>query len=183
MAQGLPRTAEWFSALRGPSDGGSSADMSGPVIDRQVCRFWPPRSTRWRVRIGLLHGHTRPLACACRFAARTAADGRRGRRFRKGSSGSMGTRSSTRRDGTRYRLPIGNPVYQQRPELLDLQRTSREVTTERDLFQCAGTFYELPARNAGGFSRIRPIATHPYFVQDYCSWRGLLAMTGTVPRR
>ena len=79
---------------------------------------------------------------------------------------------------SRYRLPIGNLVYLERPELLDLQRTSREVVTERDLFQCAGTFFELPARNAGGFSRIRPIATHPLFVQDYCSWRGLLVMTG-----
>jgi hypothetical protein len=77
-------------------------------------------------------------------------------------------------------LPIGNPVYRERPELLDLQRTSREVTTERDLFQCAGTFFELPARNAGGFAKIRPVATHPFFVQDYCSWRGLLVMTGTA---
>jgi len=83
-------------------------------------------------------------------------------------------------DGTRYRLPIGNPLYRERPALLDLQRVSREVTTERDLFQCAGTFYELPARNAGGFAKIRPIATHPLFVQDYCSWRGLLVMTGTA---
>ncbi len=83
-------------------------------------------------------------------------------------------------DGQRYRLPIGNLAYMERPELLDLQRTSREVVTERDLFQCAGTLFELPARNAGGFSRIRPIATHPLFVQDYCSWRGLLVMTGTT---
>ncbi|MHB8866043.1 MAG: hypothetical protein ACYC6N_26985 [Pirellulaceae bacterium] len=83
-------------------------------------------------------------------------------------------------DGQRYRLPIGNPVYREHPELLNLQRTSREAVTERDLFQCAGTFFELPARNAGGFSKIRPVATHPLFVQDYCSWRGLLALTGTL---
>lgn len=81
-------------------------------------------------------------------------------------------------DGKRYRLPIGNEVYARKPELFDLQRTSREATTERDLFQAAGTFFELPARNAGGMAKIMPIATHPYFVQDYCSWRGLLAMTG-----
>ena len=36
----------------------------------------------------------------------------------------------------------------------------REVVTERDLFNCAGTFYELPADNAGGFAMVRPIATH-----------------------
>ncbi len=83
-------------------------------------------------------------------------------------------------DGQRYRLPIGNPIYQAHPEILNQQRTSPEVTTERDLFQCAGTFYELPARNAGGFAKIRPIATHPLFVQDYCSWRGLLVLSGVA---
>lgn len=83
-------------------------------------------------------------------------------------------------DGQRFRLPIGNPVYFERPGLMDLQRTSREACTERDLFQCAGTFFELPARNAGGFGKIRPIATHPYFVQDYCSWRGLLVLSGVA---
>ncbi len=82
--------------------------------------------------------------------------------------------------GQHYRLPIGNSVYRQHPELMGCQRTSREVTTERDLFQCAGTFYELPARNAGGFAKIRPIATHPLLVQDYCSWRGLLVLSGVA---
>ena len=37
---------------------------------------------------------------------------------------------------------------------------SVEVATERDLFNFGGTFYELPARNAQGFAKIRPIATH-----------------------
>jgi len=82
--------------------------------------------------------------------------------------------------GRRFRLPVGNPVYFDRPGLLDLQRADREVCTERDLFQCAGTFFELPAKNAGGFAKIRPIATHPYFVHDYCSWRGLLVLSGTT---
>lgn len=85
--------------------------------------------------------------------------------------------------GSRWRLPIGNPAYLESPSLVDAQRTAREVTTERDLFQCAGTFFELPARNAGGFSKIRPIATHPFFVEDYASWRGLLALTGVAPER
>ena len=80
--------------------------------------------------------------------------------------------------GRRFRLPIGNPAYGRHPGRVDLQRVAREVATERDLFQAAGTFYELPARNAGGFAKIRPIATHPFFVQDYCSWRGLLVLSG-----
>jgi hypothetical protein len=81
-------------------------------------------------------------------------------------------------NGNRFRLPIGNPLFFQRPELLKMQRPDREVSTERDLFQCAGTFFELPARNAGGFAKIRPIATHSLFIHDYCSWRGLLVLTG-----
>ncbi|MCP3920108.1 MAG: hypothetical protein GY711_31670 [bacterium] len=80
--------------------------------------------------------------------------------------------------GGRWRLPIGNPEYERDDTLTDRQRTAREVVTERDLFQCAGTFFELPARNAGGFAKLRPIATHPFFVHDFCSWRGLLVLTG-----
>ena len=41
-------------------------------------------------------------------------------------------------------------------------RLCREVVTERDLFNCAGTFYELPANNADGFAKIRPIASHNF---------------------
>jgi len=85
--------------------------------------------------------------------------------------------------GGRWRLPIGNPAFLEDPSLVDAQRAAREVTTERDLFQCAGTFFELPARNACGFARVRPIATHPCFVEDYASWRGLLALTGIAPER
>jgi hypothetical protein len=84
-------------------------------------------------------------------------------------------------DGQRFRIPIGNPAFLKRPELLGIQRTSREAVTERDVFQAGGTFYELPARNAGGFAKIRPIATHPLLIQDYCSWRGLLVMSGVAP--
>jgi hypothetical protein len=79
-------------------------------------------------------------------------------------------------DGTKYRLPRGHDFYAAtRPVPL---RIDREVCTERDLFNCHGTFYELPAVNAGGFSKIRPIATHHCAISDYCSWRGLLVMSG-----
>src|SRR5690606_19164427 len=57
-------------------------------------------------------------------------------------------------------------------------RTDREVCTERDLFNCGGLFYELPARNAGGFSKIRPITAHQRKLHDYCSWRGLMIISG-----
>jgi hypothetical protein len=57
-------------------------------------------------------------------------------------------------------------------------RIAREVCTERDLFNCGGTFYELPSENAGGIAKVRPVATHGLRIQDYCSYRGLLVMTG-----
>ena len=48
-----------------------------------------------------------------------------------------------------------------------LLRVCREVSTERDLFNCAGTLYELPAENADGFAKIRPIASHHFRIHDY----------------
>lgn len=57
-------------------------------------------------------------------------------------------------------------------------RVCREVATERDLFNFRGTLYELPARNAQGFAKIRPIATHNLNIHDYASHFGLLFMTG-----
>jgi len=80
-------------------------------------------------------------------------------------------------DGRRYRLPKGDASFD-RPGPLGSERIDREVVTERDIFNCHGTFYELPAENAGGFAKIRPIATHNRHITDYCSWRGLLVVSG-----
>ncbi len=57
-------------------------------------------------------------------------------------------------------------------------RVCREVATERDLFHAGGTFYELPAENAGGFAKARAIATSDFLAQDFCSYRGLFIITG-----
>ncbi len=70
----------------------------------------------------------------------------------------------------RWRLPKGNSASQ--------GRVCREVCTERNLLNAGGTFYELPARNAGGFNKLRPIATHNLRIHDYASYRGLLVMSG-----
>jgi hypothetical protein len=78
--------------------------------------------------------------------------------------------------GKRFRLPK-NPGYLQ-PGPLGFGRLCREVSTERDLFNCHGTFFELPARNAGGFSRVRPISSHNLQIRDYCSYRGLFVLSG-----
>lgn len=79
--------------------------------------------------------------------------------------------------GKRFRLPKGDAAYEQ-PGPLGWGRLDREVATERDLFNCHGTFYELPAENAAGFARVRPVASHRLRISDYCSYRGLLVMSG-----
>jgi len=77
----------------------------------------------------------------------------------------------------RWRLPLGDERMNT-PTLNGSLRICREVATERDLFNCLGTFYELPAENADGFAKIRPISTHNFKINDYASYRGLLVMTG-----
>ena len=57
-------------------------------------------------------------------------------------------------------------------------RVCREVATERDLMNLHGTFYEVPARNAQGLAKIRPVATHNLAIHDFCSHSGLLFFTG-----
>jgi len=80
-------------------------------------------------------------------------------------------------DGKRWRLPKGDPAFDQSGPLGD-SRAAREVATERDLFHAHGTFYELPANNAGGFAKLRPVATHNLRIHDFCSYRGLFIMSG-----
>jgi hypothetical protein len=82
--------------------------------------------------------------------------------------------------GRRWRLPLGDKKYTQLTNNAEL-RICREVSTERDLFNCMGTFYELPAENADGFAKIRPIASHNYRLNDYGCYRGMLVMTGINP--
>ncbi|WP_435022193.1 hypothetical protein TA3x_002785 [Tundrisphaera sp. TA3] len=60
-------------------------------------------------------------------------------------------------------------------------RVAREVVTERNILNADGTFYELPAGNAGGFAGLRAIATHGRRVADFASYRGLMVMTGIDP--
>ena len=84
--------------------------------------------------------------------------------------------------GRRWRLPLGNKVYETLTDNNRL-RICREVATERDLFSCMGTFYELPAENADGYAKIRPICTHNFQINDYASYRGMLLMTGISPEK
>ena len=82
--------------------------------------------------------------------------------------------------GRKWRLPLGNQAFTNLTNQAAL-RIAREVATERDLFNCHGTFYELPAENADGFAKIRPISSHNFRIHDYASYRGMLIMTGIAP--
>ncbi|CAG4991618.1 hypothetical protein DYBT9275_00792 [Dyadobacter sp. CECT 9275] len=79
--------------------------------------------------------------------------------------------------GRRWRLPLGDQSFSQLTNDAAL-RICREVATERDLLNCHGTFYELPAENADGYAKIRPVASHHFRINDYASYRGLLILTG-----
>lgn len=81
--------------------------------------------------------------------------------------------------GKRFRLPKGQASFDA-PGLAGWPRGKREVVTERNLFQAHGTFYELPREDAGGFRRVRPIATHNKAISDYGSWRGLFVIAGVA---
>lgn len=78
----------------------------------------------------------------------------------------------------RWRIPSGVALEDLPQALAKAQRVCREVATERDLFNAAGIFYELPAENAGGFSKVRAVTTHGRRIIDFCSFRGLLVMSG-----
>ena len=58
-----------------------------------------------------------------------------------------------------------------------MARGHREIESERSMFNVQGTFYEFPRE--AGLSAIKPIATHEKQIQDFCTWRGLLVISGT----
>ena len=78
----------------------------------------------------------------------------------------------------RWRFPLGNDGYSALMRKKSTLRICREVATERDLFSLGGTFFELPAENADGFAKVRPISSHNFQVNDYVSYRGLMLLTG-----
>jgi hypothetical protein len=79
-------------------------------------------------------------------------------------------------DGQRFRIPrgaFGVPAQSG-------GRVCREVATERDLLNVGGSFFELPARNAQGIAKLRPIATHLLEIDDYVSQFGVTFLASTL---
>ncbi len=82
--------------------------------------------------------------------------------------------------GNQLRLPKGNANYAAKLPS-GTTRVVREVESERELANIAGTFYELPLFKVGQeprYKMMRPIATHNKQISDFNTWNGLLVMSG-----
>ena len=79
--------------------------------------------------------------------------------------------------GKRYRLPKGDAAYDKLTA-----RGVRECVSERYLFNAHGTFYEMP-RDSGAYhpgpELIKPVTSHGRAMADFCTWRGLMVISGT----
>ena len=112
--------------------------------------------------------------------SKAAADMRAKCRF--AAEGVFGEKSSVLivdDSGSRWRLPWCG--WSSEGPITAHGRVCREICTERDMLNVGGTFYELPAENAGGFAKVRAVATHRSQVYDYCTWRGLFVISGVDP--
>ena len=80
----------------------------------------------------------------------------------------------------RLRLPKETAAFD-RPFTGGWPRGSREVESERHLANFHGTFYEIPLITNGAppaFHLMRPVASHSKQITDFCSWNGLLVLSG-----
>lgn len=85
-------------------------------------------------------------------------------------------------NGTRYRLPKGHAAFEGRAPL-GKARQIREAVSERYLANIHGTFYEVPRSEGAGnhvpdFEKLKPVASHSKYIVDFCTWRGLLVLSG-----
>ncbi|WP_316834728.1 hypothetical protein [Pedobacter nutrimenti] len=71
-----------------------------------------------------------------------------------------------------FRLPAGSLVYE-----TFASRDKREVESERFMLNIQGTFYEVGRES--GYIAMRPVTTHDKKITDFCTWRGLLVLSGT----
>ncbi|HEY3323616.1 MAG TPA: hypothetical protein VGP72_24390 [Planctomycetota bacterium] len=78
----------------------------------------------------------------------------------------------------RYRLPKGDAIYD-KPFAGGYPRCIRECESERYMVNVHGTFYEMPRDQ--GLPLIKPVASHNKQIMDFCTWRGLLVLSGTKP--
>ncbi|MHB1034808.1 MAG: hypothetical protein ACYC35_11065 [Pirellulales bacterium] len=78
-------------------------------------------------------------------------------------------------EGRRYRLPKGDSRYDH-PFAAGWPRGIRECESERFLVNVHGTFYEMPREK--GLPLVKPVCSHGRQIMDFCTWRGLLVLSG-----
>ena len=81
--------------------------------------------------------------------------------------------------GHRRRLPKGDAGYDA-AFASGCAREIRECVTERYLMNVHGTFYEMP-RDAG-LPWIKPVCSHGRKIVDFCTWRGLMVLSGNLAK-
>ena len=86
-------------------------------------------------------------------------------------------------NGDRWRLPRTDAMFD-KPFASGWPRGVREVASERNLANFHGIFYEIP-RSSGpkgseavDYRRMKPVAAHRLPITDFCTWRGLMVMSG-----
>ncbi|RFM26428.1 hypothetical protein [Deminuibacter soli] len=72
-----------------------------------------------------------------------------------------------------FRLPKGTASLDNEVN----SRGAREIESERYMLNAGGTFFEIGRES--GFAAVRPICTHNKRITDFCTWRGLLVLSGT----
>lgn len=82
------------------------------------------------------------------------------------------------RKGKRWRVPVANPAYA-KPFSKDTPTAFREIVSERKAANIAGTFFIHG--NEAGVATLQPVATHNLDIRDFCTWRGLLVLSGVKP--
>jgi hypothetical protein len=75
-----------------------------------------------------------------------------------------------------FRLPKTSPVYD-KPFIMGWPRGIRELESERFMLNAHGTLYEVGRES--GYAAIKPVTTHKKKIVDFCTWRGLLVISGT----
>jgi hypothetical protein len=87
--------------------------------------------------------------------------------------------------GDRWRLPRTDAMFD-KPFARGWPRGVREVASERNLANFHGMFYEIPRSsdsNSGelrkiDYRKMKPVAAHRMPIADFCTWRGLMVMSG-----
>ena len=91
----------------------------------------------------------------------------------------------TEENGDRWRLPRTDAMFD-KPFASGWPRGVREVASERNLANFHGIFYEIPRSSdskSGEHRKIdcrkmKPVAAHRMLITDFCTWRGLMVMSG-----